>query len=92
MNHRDAYLSDVTIVLRSRGTEHMEKIVTRLKEEGLEVDDVNHDACVVEGTIPAYKVEEIKKFEEVSYVRVEMSYIADYPAGDPRDLDGREVD
>ena len=34
-----------------------------------------------------FRVSEIQTLDCVDYVRVEFTYIADYPTGDPRDLD-----
>ena len=40
-----------------------------------------------EGTVDASKIHQIDDFPGVAYVRSVFTYIADYPPGDPRDLD-----
>jgi len=87
MDHRDAAVSDVTVVLDAAHGAHINEAVAALKLVGLEVDDVNRDEGVVEGVIEAGQIPQLKKLPWVEYVRVEFTYIADFPPGDPRDRD-----
>ncbi len=88
MDHRDALISNITVVVDSSLADHdMKAAVDRLKSMGMEIDSVDEDNGVVEGVIEAAKVRGIEKMEGIDYVRTQYSYIADYPPGDPRDRD-----
>ena len=90
MNHHDAEIADVVIVLSDRGQEPLDDAIGRLKAAGLEIVDTNADEGVVEGSIDADKVHDLKKVPGVSYVRSVFTYTADYPVGDPRNKDEDE--
>jgi hypothetical protein len=91
MNHRDALVSSVTVVLDERFVpEKVDEIVVALKGLGLDVCDINASEGVVEGTIESAKVKAVESLECVDCVRTTFSYVADYPAGDQRDQDGPE--
>ena len=90
MSHQDAYLSDVVVVITDDAGQKIDETVDRLKSEGLEVQNVNKDQGVIEGCCPVSKVKTLDHLPGVSYVRSVFTYIADYPPGDPRDLDGQE--
>ncbi|MDB5330073.1 MAG: hypothetical protein JWP03_1224 [Phycisphaerales bacterium] len=92
MEHQDAEVSDITVVLKAECAEKLDETVTALKGLGMEVEEVDDGNGVVEGTIDAGKLAAIKKWPCVEYVRVEFTYIADYPLGDARDKDGVEAD
>ena len=91
MNHHDADIADVIIVLADQGQQAVDGAVNHLKEFGLEVVDVNVDEGVIEGSCDANKVGELKKVPGVNYVRSVFTYTADYPPGDPRDQDGTDT-
>jgi hypothetical protein len=87
MAHHDAEISEVVVVLRAcEGAQFVES-VRKLEALGLEVDEIIEDECVVNGEIETSKVAALQKLENVSAVRTVMTYIADYPLGDPRDKD-----
>ena len=90
MSHQDAYISDVVVVVTDDAGQKLDETIDRLKSEGLEVQNVNKDQGVIEGSCPVSKVKTIDHLPGVSYVRSVFTYIADYPPGDPRDLDGQE--
>jgi hypothetical protein len=92
MEHQDAEVSDITVVLKAECAEKLDETVAALKKFGMEVEETDADNGVVEGTIDASKLAEIKKWPCVEYVRVEFTYVADYPPGDARDKDGRDKD
>ena len=92
MNHHDAEISDVVVVLDEEGQNTAETIIGRLKELGMEVASINCDEGVIEGSIDAGRVNEIKTVPGVAYVRSVFTYTADYPCGDPRDKDGLEAE
>ncbi len=88
MNHRDAEITDVIVVLDDLSTEQTSQAVEKLKKCGLEVTRVDDEQSVVEGSIDSAKVHDLKDVDCVRYVRSIFTYTADYPAGDPRDKDG----
>lgn len=65
----------------------LNETVDALKKAGMEIDEVDDVNGVVTGTVDAGKVAEIRSWPCVNYVRVEFTYIADYPPGDPRNED-----
>ena len=93
-NYQDAFISDVVATLEESPQRSLDQIIADLKKAGMEITDVNKDQCVVEGSVPSSKVHEIDHMPGVEYVRTMFTYVADYPPGDPRDLDkvGREVE
>jgi len=92
MNHRDAELTDVVVVLDDLDDQQTQEVVANLKTAGLVVCSVDNDQSTVEGTIESQKVHDLKKIPRVRYVRAVMTYTADYPVGDPRDKDGADSD
>ena len=92
MNHRDAELTEVVVVLDELDTDSTGQVVRRLQAIGLEVWKVDDDQSVVEGAIDAGKVHDLKQVEHVRYVMSVLTYTVDYPPGDPRDKDGPEDD
>jgi len=92
MGHQDAELSDVMIVLVDEPGMTTQDAANKLAELGLFVCDVNEIEGMVEGTIETIKVGSLKTVEFVKYVRNVFSYVADYPLGDPRNLDKDDDD
>ena len=90
MNHHDAEITDVVVVLDGEVAKSMDATLSSLKQLGLEVSTVNNDEGVVEGSINTDKVHSLKTVPGVCYVRSVFTYTADYPCGDPRDQDGTE--
>lgn len=87
MEHRDAELSDITVVLKAECAEKLDDTVAELRKLEMEIDQTDADNGIVEGTVRADKLANIRSFPCVQYVRVEFTYIADYPSDDPRNLD-----
>jgi hypothetical protein len=92
MDHRDAELTEVIVVLEELDDDRTCKVVELLQVCGLEVAKVDNDQSIVHGTILAGKVGELKTIECVRFVRSVLTYTVDYPPGDPRDLDGPDED
>jgi hypothetical protein len=90
MNHRDAELTEVVVVLDELDTDQTRQVLQRLRAAGMEVWKVDDDQSLVEGSIDAAKVHDLKQVEHVRYVRSVLTYTVDYPPGDPRDKDGPE--
>jgi hypothetical protein len=94
MNFHDAQMSDITVVLDKRWENDLAGAVEMLKQHGVDVRNADDDNSVVEGVCETAKVHTLEKLDCVDYVRTTFTWIADYPAGDPRDQDkvDREVD
>ena len=90
MEHQDAEVSDVIIVLKAECCDKLDETADELKKLGMEIEKTDADNGIVEGTLGADKVGTIRKWPCVDYVRVDFTYIADYPPGDPRNLDPPE--
>jgi hypothetical protein len=87
MEHQDDELSDVVVILVDEPGMTTRDAAEKLKGTGLSVSNVDEDNGAVEGTIETAKVKSLENLELVKYVRTVFKYIADYPAGDPRNLD-----
>jgi len=88
MAYSDVEMSDVFVVLdESAAATQFDILVIRLKEAGLFVEKADSDNGVVEGTIQSALLKALEALPEVKYVRAVFNYVADYPVGDPRNLD-----
>ena len=92
MEHRDAEMSQVTIILRAPCDGNVPSAVEQLKAVGLSVTNVDPDNGVIEGDIESAKVHDIKTLQCVEAARVTFDWIADYPPGDARDQDGEDAE
>lgn len=90
--HRDAEMAEVVVVLDTSCEGKVPQTLQQLQQAGLEVVTSDEENLTVEGTIDASKLPALKQVQSVQHVRVSMSYIADFPPGDPRDDDGVEED
>ena len=90
MNHHDAEITDVVVVLEDLDDAKTQDVVKQLMSTGMTVSGIDNDNSTVEGSIVSEKVHDLKKVANVRYVRSVASYTVDYPPGDPRDLDGPE--
>ena len=88
MQHRDQQVSDITIVVKPDFTQRLEEVIEQLNEAGVGITSVNEDVGAVEGSCETNRIVIVERMEFVDAVRVVFTYIADYPPGDPRDLDG----
>jgi hypothetical protein len=91
-SHSDAEITEIVVVLTAAYENRMADAVAKLKAAGMEIDGTDEENDIVEGTIESYQLDGLRKLDCVNYVRTVMTYIADYPAGDPRDKDGAEGD
>jgi FlaA1/EpsC-like NDP-sugar epimerase len=91
-NHQDAEITEIVVVISRASENYMNEAVERLRAVGVEIFSTDEENDVVEGAIESSKIVEIEKIPGVNYVRTVSTYIADYPAGDPRDKDGVEED
>jgi hypothetical protein len=87
MNHEDAEMSAVVVVLVDEPGISNQDAAKKLGELGLQVDEIDEADGVVSGTVETVKIPDLKKLEFVKYVRDVFDYVADYPPGDPRNKD-----
>ena len=80
-------MSEVTVVVDDTPENSIDSITTAAKTAGLQVDDVDADNGAIAGTIESCKLPDLRAVAGVKYIRISMEYIADFPTGDPRDLD-----
>jgi len=92
MDHRDAELADVVVILADPLPLPLHECVQQLKTTGMSVDDIDAENGAIEGTIRLGLFLLVEALPFVQYVRKIFEYTADYPAGDPRDQDGPESD
>ena len=90
MEHRDAEMSEVIIILRAECDGKTPAAVDDLKAAGLQVSNVDADNGVVEGDVETAKLSALRKLSCVETARVTFTWVADYPTGDSRDGDGKE--
>ncbi len=83
MEHQDAEVSDVIMVLKPECAEKLDDTAAALRKMGMEIEKTDGDNGVIEGTIGADKLDEIRKWPCVEYVRVDFTYVASYPADVP---------
>jgi len=91
MNHRDAEISDLVVVLKGDYANRQEEAERMLRDLGMEIRSVDEENGVVEGSIESKHLHELEQLPCVEYVRSVFTYMADYPPGDPRDKDGPEA-
>jgi hypothetical protein len=88
MDHNDAEMADIVVVMDDGGdAAKLDSLAAALRGMGITVEEVDHDNGVIEGTSKSEQVAAIQKIPGVKYVRKVFEYVADYPAGDPRDQD-----
>ena len=91
-NHFDAEMAEVVVIVSKAFECRFDDAISGLTVIGLEVSETDRDEGIVQGVINAAKLSELQKLECVNYVRTVMTYVADFPPGDPRDLDGADDD
>lgn len=84
-------MSEVTVVVDVTEENSFTNIGDAAKTAGLNIDAADADNCAIEGTIESNRLADLRAVPGVKYVRISMEYVADYPTGDPRDLDKEEA-
>jgi hypothetical protein len=87
VNHRDAEIAEIVVILDKAWEDKLAEAVEILKSHGMDISNADDDRSVVEGTVDATKLPVLEHLPCVDYVRKVFVYTADYPTGDPRDLD-----
>jgi len=90
MEHRDVEMSDIVVVADDCALADFDAWVITLKAAGVAVDEVDPKSGVVEGTIASALMKTIQALPCVKYVRSVFNYVADYPVGDPRNMDDED--
>lgn len=85
---RDAQIVDVTITLKKAFEDRLQDAVEMLKSAGMEIRTADDDISVIEGSVEISRLVIVEGLDCVEYVRRVMTYNVDYPAGDPRDVNG----
>jgi len=78
---RPERISDVMIILDPKVEGRMDQVLADLKKLGLQVSTVDKDDAMIEGTIDAYHVGELRARDYVDYVRTVFTYTTYVPAG-----------
>jgi hypothetical protein len=92
MNHRDAEIADVVVILKQTYCERVQHAASMLTAAGLKIISVDEDEAVIEGSVETDKLARIQTLECVNALRIVLTYTADYSTGDPRDKDVDEED
>ncbi len=92
MNHCDAEISEIIVCLTADYAERLDDAVHQLESAGMTIASTDDDNSVVQGEIDTRKLAHLHKLPCVSYIRTVFTYLADYPPGDPRDLDGPDAE
>ena len=87
MNHHDADVTDVFVVLDELDDAQTLEVAKQHEAVGMTVCKIDNEKSVIEGSIVSQKVKELNKVKCVRCVRAGISYTVDYPVGDPRNLD-----
>lgn len=86
MAQRDAEMAEVFIVLDREYENRLQEAVDSLKSSGVSVDRADDDNSIVEGTCTTRLIPQLQAMPMVKYVRIGVTWWADYPKGDPRDV------
>jgi hypothetical protein len=83
---RDAYITEVMVTLKGTYAERLAEAVKQLEGAGMHVEHADDGMSMVEGSIDAGKAAGLEKLDCVQYVRKMHTYSAEFPKGDPRDV------
>ncbi len=84
----DCNITQLIIILDKAWENDLAGAVKMLSDAGMTIDNADDDKSVVEGEIDTTKLHALEHLDCVRYVRKVFSYDANYPPGDPRDVDG----
>ncbi|HEX8525071.1 MAG TPA: hypothetical protein VF669_22660 [Tepidisphaeraceae bacterium] len=84
----DVNISEIIVILDKAWENDLAGAVKMLQDAGMRVARADDDLSVVEGEVDTPKLHGLEKLACVDYVRRVFSYDANYPPGDPRDVDG----
>lgn len=84
MEPTEIEMSDVLVVLNSAWEDRIDQIVSTLRSMGMEIDGVDREDGVIEGTVSSDKLAGIKNLKGVDYVRSVFNYVAEEAVDDPQ--------
>jgi hypothetical protein len=85
----DAHMSEIVAVIADEQCDDLPGMAKALERAGVEIHRINAGEGVIEGLVDSSLVKTVDEMKGVEYVRTVFTYAANYPAGDPRDRDGR---
>lgn len=85
---QEAEMIDVDVVLQADYNGRNAEAYDELQAQGLEIVDKDDDDGVVEGTLPADRLGELKKLSCVAYVRHVFTYLSETPEATAERPDG----
>jgi hypothetical protein len=83
----DAVISEIVVILDKAYEDRLKEAMQILQDAGMKIRSADDDNSVIEGEIEESKVHALEKLPAVDYVRKVFTYYANYPPGDPRDVD-----
>lgn len=92
MENQESEVSDIVVIINKECADKIDETVDALKRLEMQIENIDHENGVIEGTLVADKVAPVRKWPCVSYVRVEFTYVAEHPAGNPPDTESTEED
>jgi hypothetical protein len=84
----DCNITQLIVILDKAWENDLAGAVKILSDAGMKIESADDDTSVVEGEIDTRKLHDLEHLPCVDYVRKVLSYDANYPPGDPRDVDG----
>ncbi len=92
MDSRDTQETDVVVIVKDACEARIVEVLRQLQEVGFRICQEDPDTDLtqgaVAGTIETSRLPELERMDCVQYVRRVMSYMAEFPANDPRDRNG----
>jgi hypothetical protein len=77
METNETEVSDIFVVLKKLCADRMDQSADELRKLGMEITSVDPDDGVVEGTLPADKLVDVKSCKCVEAVRIDFTYISE---------------
>jgi hypothetical protein len=74
-----AEILDLVVVLKPEAAEQMDAAVSLLKILGMMVSSIDADNGIVEGTLAAEMLAEVRSMPSVAYARVDFDYVSESP-------------
>lgn len=92
MGNREVEMVDIVVVLDEKADKNIDDAVAELKQKGVQITDVDADNGVIEGTIDAGAMAQVRKLDFVKYLRSVFAYEAEFPADAARSADAEDAD
>ncbi len=92
MSHHDADISEVIIILHEEAGGTLDETLLKLMEWCVSIGEVDRDEAAVQASVESTKLKALEQLSFVKYIRRVFEYTADFPPGDPRNLDPDDED